>query len=224
WGRRGPRGGGRGAAATPSAGRRHHPAPPAVAHPVERQDLHAVACRFAHRSAEVGPVILGNLAEHPHGRGANDATGVVEPVNLKSEMVGVLCAIEVVDVTLDLWPAARLPDLPLETEVALETIGLVERRGGRDPAGEHEGERERGDHASHAGHLRVTLVTDGNPLARISQRAPPSSDWKTRPSSVPKTTTGPAAARQAVSMFASNQVGSPSRQRSNASSPSRRVR
>src|SRR5262249_18866845 len=148
----------------------------------------------------------------------------VEPVNLKPEMLGVLCAVEVVDVTLDLGPVARPRDLPLETEVALETLGSVQLRGGRDPAGEHEGERERGDHASHAGHLRMTLVTDGSPLARISQRAPPSSDWETRPSSVPKTTTGPAAARQAVSMFASNQVGSPSRQRSNASSPSRRLR
>src|SRR5262245_66512329 len=97
----------------PTDGGLHAPAS-AVARPVERQHLHAVARRFADRRAEVRPVVLGNLAEHPHGRGADDAPGVVEPMNLKPQMLRVLRAVQIVDVSLDPGSAARPCDLPLE--------------------------------------------------------------------------------------------------------------
>ena len=69
----------------------------------------------------------------------------------------------------------------------------------------------------------VTAVIVGRPLAIRVQRAPSSSDRKTRPSSVPNTTSDPWAARHAVSMLWSNH-GSPSLHRTNLVSQSSGLR
>src|SRR5213592_1100754 len=74
------------------------------------------------------------------------------------------------------------------------------------------------------GQPTATQPTGGNPLRASAQRAPASSDRYTRPSPVPKTTSGPAAARHAVSTLSSNHAGKPARHRSKRVSPSSGVR
>src|SRR3989454_4742253 len=202
---------------------RLHPAATAVARPVEREHLDAVARRLGDGRAEKCPVVRVEVAGQPENRVPDAAAGRVDAVDLKAHPLRRLAG-RVVDVPLDgrALPVARHP--PFDPEVTLEALGDEDLCRGSDRTCEQEPDRERRNDSPHRGQSRLTQVTGGNPLTRIRHRSPASSDWKTLPSSVPKTTIGPAAARQAVSMLPSNQGGSPSRQRSKGPSPSSRFR
>src|SRR6267378_4804287 len=158
---------------------------------------------------------------HPDGRAADDTAGGVDALDLEADPLGRLTT-PVVDVAFDRRTLAIAGHIELDLEVAVGRLGNVERLSpSRRGARKEERDDESGERVSHA---RPMQVIGGNPLAARSQCAPPSSDRKTRPSSVPHTTRAPAAAWHPVSTLSPNQVGKPSPQRSNAASPSRRAR
>src|SRR5438552_3784462 len=120
----------------------------AVALPVERENLHAVARGVGHGCAEVGAAIHADCAEDPDRRAAHDLGGGVEALDLKAH---VLCGPHglVVDISLDLRPLPAARHLPLEPEVALEALRGIDLGRDSDGACEERRDRERCDSPPH---------------------------------------------------------------------------
>src|SRR5207245_8971030 len=201
-----------------------HPTSTALTGPVARDHDDAIARGLGDRGAEERASVHGHVALYPDGRAADDTAGGVDTLDLEADPLGSRPT-PVVDVAFDGRPLAIAGHVELDLEVTVGRLRGVDRLSpSRRGAREQEPAGQPGDRVSRAGPHRATHVTGGNPLAAISQCAPPSGDRNTRPSSVPQTTRAPAAARQPVSTLSPNQLGKPSPQRSNAASPSSRAR
>src|SRR2546427_215235 len=120
----------------------------AVALPVERENLHAVARGFGHGCAEVGAAIRADCAEDPDRRAAHDLAGGVEALDLKAHAIRGPHGL-VVDISLDLRPLPAARHLPLEPKVAREALRGIDLGRDSDGACEERRDRERCDSPPH---------------------------------------------------------------------------
>src|SRR5207253_3104761 len=101
-----------------------HPASAALAGPVEREHLNAVARRLGDGRAEKRAGLHGHLAWHPDGRAADDSARGVDALDLQANPLSRL-ARPVVEVAFDRRALAVLDHLKLDLKIAIRGLRNV---------------------------------------------------------------------------------------------------